>query len=110
MYRYLTDTFVNENIANKVFCIDIDGTICTENVKYEDAKPIDKVIDKINNLYNNNIINLYTARGASSGIDWRTLTEKQLIDWGVKYHKLIMGKPFADYYIDNKATDVFDWV
>ena len=37
-------------------------------------------------------------------------TEKQLNDWGVKYHNLIMGKPYADYYIDNKAVDVLDWV
>ena len=41
----------NENISNKVFCIDIDGTICTEDCKYEEAKPITKVIDKINKLY-----------------------------------------------------------
>jgi hypothetical protein len=27
----------------------------------------------------------------------------QLELWGCKYHELIMGKPSADYYIDDKA-------
>ena len=31
------------------------------------------------------------------------LTKQQLDDWGVKYHELIMGKPHADYFIDDKA-------
>ena len=31
------------------------------------------------------------------------LTEKQLNDWGCKYHELIMCKPHADYFIDDKA-------
>ena len=31
------------------------------------------------------------------------LFEKQLKDWGCKYHELIMGKPHADYFIDDKA-------
>ena len=31
------------------------------------------------------------------------LTDKQLKDWGCKYHELIMGKPHADYFIDDKA-------
>ena len=110
MYRHSTDVFVNENISNKVFCIDIDGTICTEDCKYEEAKPITKVIDKINKLYEKNVIKLFTARGAESGFDWKPLTEKQLNEWGVKYHNLIMGKPYADYYVDNKAIDVLDWV
>ena len=31
------------------------------------------------------------------------LTDKQLKEWGCKYHELIMGKPHADYFIDDKA-------
>ena len=31
------------------------------------------------------------------------LTKQQLDDWGVKYHELIMGKPHADFFIDDKA-------
>lgn len=120
MLRYSSDIFgyIDNNIYKpmilksnkKTFCIDIDGTICTENCKYEDAKPIKKTIDKINELYNNNKIILFTSRGYTSKFDWRPLTEKQLDSWGLKYHELIFGKPFADYYIDNKAIDILDWV
>ena len=33
------------------------------------------------------------------------LTEKQLKDWGCKYHELIMGKPHADFFIDDKGIN-----
>ena len=39
------------------------------------------------------------------------LTEKQLNKWGVKYHRLFLGKPAADIYVDDKGiadTDFFD--
>ena len=41
------------------------------------------------------------------------LTQKQLDDWGAKYHELIMGKPHADLFIDDKGmncNDFFDGV
>ena len=120
MLRYSTDIFgyIENNIfipqilkeKNKTYCIDIDGTLCTEMCEYKDAKPILKVINKINNLYNNNKIILFTARGYTSKKIWKELTEKQLKKWNVKYHELIFGKPFADYYIDNKAIDILNWV
>ena len=104
--------FVPKNLTekNKIYCIDIDGTLCTEDCEYKDAQPIQKVINKINTLYEHNKIILYTARGYTSKKDWRELTEEQLEKWGVKYHTLILQKPFADYYIDNKAIDILDWV
>ena len=121
MLRYSSDVFgyiENDNFIpqmlkqkNKIYCIDIDGTLCTEMCEYKDAKPIVKVIKKINDLYdNNNKIILFTARGYTSKKDWRELTEKQLKEWNVKYHELILKKPFADYYIDNKAIDVLEWI
>ena len=97
--------------SNKTYCIDIDGTICTEFCQYEDAKPVKSVIKKINNLYNNgNRIVLFTSRGYSSGYNWIPLLKEQMEEWGVLYHDIIQGKPFADYYIDNKAINVLDWV
>jgi len=33
------------------------------------------------------------------------LTKQQLEEWGVKYHELIMGKPHADYFIDDKGVN-----
>ena len=48
-----------------------------------------------------------TAIGSTTGTDWTTLTEKQLRQWGVKYHELIMNmKPHADIFVDDKAINV----
>lgn len=85
--------------------IDIDGTLCTQNGKdYLSAKPIQKRIDKVNKLYSlGHKIILWTARGSTSGIDWRKDTEKQLQDWGVQYNELMFGKPHYDVWFDDKA-------
>ena len=37
------------------------------------------------------------------------LTKMQLDIWGCKYHDLILGKPSADYYIDDKAINDYDF-
>ena len=52
----------------KTYCIDIDGTICTngdcESCKYEGSTPKHERIKKINQLYDEgNIIKYFTARG-----------------------------------------------
>jgi len=102
---------IRSNETNQIYCIDVDGTICTEKVEYEKAKPIEKTVNKINQLYDNgNTIILYTARGAYSGVDWSELTKKQLKAWGVKYHQFLIGKPFAHWYVDNKALHILDWI
>ena len=45
------------------YCFDIDGTICSTNCEYEDAKPYKEVVNKINSLYNSgNIIILFTNK------------------------------------------------
>ncbi len=37
-------------------------------------------------------------------------TNNQLVKWGVKFHKLIMGKPEYDLFIDDKAYKYsFSW-
>jgi len=95
----------------KKYCFDIDGTICsiTEG-NYEEAKPYKARIKQINSLHaEGNKIILFTARGTSTGIDWRPLTEKQLKNWDVSYDELLFGKPEADKYIDDKADDIFNW-
>jgi len=91
--------------------VDIDGVICTDaRGKYEEVTPIFENINKINGLYDDgNEIILWTARGTVTKIDWRELTEKQLKEWGVKYHELKFGKPFYDLFIDDKATNTMDW-
>lgn len=92
-------------------CIDIDGTICSNTEgAYEQAEPFKVVIRKVNKLYDaGNKIIMFTARGSETGKDWRELTEKQLSDWGLKYHELKFGKPAADIYIDDKSGSIWDF-
>lgn len=94
-------------------CFDIDGTICSMEVNhdYRKARPFIDVIEEINRLYDlGDEIILSTARGNSSGIDWKSFTTKQMQEWGVRYHKLFVGeKPGADVYIDDKAININDW-
>ena len=87
----------------KIYCFDIDGTICTISVEdYSMAEPYPERINQINALYN-------TARGFETGIDWSDLTKSQLENWGIKFHSLHFSKPAADYYIDDKNIDLYDW-
>ena len=90
---------------SKTIFVDIDETICKSppSRDYSLAEPITDRIIKINSLYDEgNMIVYWTARGTMTGIDWRKVTEKQFKDWGVKYHKLIFGKPVYDIFIDDK--------
>ncbi len=93
-----------------IYCFDIDGTLCTDTQgEYDRAKPVLKVIARVNALFNRgHRVLLYTARGTASGTDWRARTEEQLKEWDVSYHELHMGKPEADYYIDDRAINVRD--
>ena len=108
---------------SKRYCVDIDGTICTPTVgrDYHKAEPWKNRIKVLNKLYDEgNYIIYFTARAMGRFSDQPhsiasvsaeavlfDLTKQQLDDWGVKYHELIMGKPHADYFIDDKAwTDV----
>lgn len=96
-----------------IIYIDIDETICEYNGerRYENAIPIQKNIELANRLYDEgNDIVYWTARGSSTGIDWRETTEGQLKKWGVKYHDLKFGKPEFDLLIDDKAISSFDLI
>lgn len=98
----------------KKLCFDIDGVICnlSPNNNYLISKPIKKNINVINLLYKKNyIIILFTSRFMGRNNDNSSkahkmgfqFTKKQLKKWGVKYHKLIMGKPTYDLIIDDKS-------
>ena len=94
-----------------IYCFDIDGTLCsTTGSDYKNSIPRKDIISRVNQLYERgHTIKIFTGRGATSGIDWREFTEEQLRSWGVKYHELIMGKPEADIFIDDRAINVKDW-
>lgn len=90
--------------TNKIIYIDIDGIICTDECgNYEEAKPLYNNIKLINELYKENWIVLWTARGTTTKKDWREFTEIQLKKWGVKYDDLRFGKPYYDILIDDKS-------
>ena len=88
--------------------VDLDNTLCeTEDSNYTKSKPIKERIIKVNKLKDDgNKITIWTARGQTSGIDYTELTKKQLTDWGIRYDKLLMGKPSYDLYIDDKSVNV----
>ena len=95
----------------KTFCFDLDGVVCkTKQNKYSSAKPIKKVIDLINKLYEKNKIIIFTARymgrsGGQVGLAKKRgykFTKKQLKNWNVVYDELIFGKPSYDIFIDDK--------
>jgi uncharacterized HAD superfamily protein len=80
---------------NKVFLIDIDGTVC-DDIKNEEshlfptAKPIEGAKEIINKWYDEgNVITFFTARESKD----RVVTENWLKKNNFKYHGLVMDKP-----------------
>ena len=95
-----------------IYCFDLDGTLCTNtNGKYETAIPLDDRIAIVNKLYEDgNIIYIDSARGSKTKIDWYAFTYNQLINWGIKFHKLRTGiKLEADIFIDDKGINSEDF-
>jgi len=92
----------------KTFCFDIDGVLTNEaegfGVEVFDKKtPNKEIIDIINALYKKgHEIILHTSRFWCD----REVTIIWLVRHGVKYHELIMRKPLADYYIDDKNLTI----
>lgn len=102
----------------KTICFDLDGTLCINTWgNYEDAKPISKAILKCNELYDRGFkIIIFTARYMGRSNEDQKIahetgyifTKQQLDKWGIKYHKLIMGKPSYDIIIDDKQFNYDD--
>jgi len=91
-----------------IYYVDIDETICQYPAarSYEKAQPIVENIGKINALYDEgNTVVYWTARGATTGIDWTETTKRQLSEWGAKYTELKLGKPHYDVFICDKAIN-----
>ena len=96
-----------------IFAVDMDGVLVTsvEKPDYTKVKPIQKMIAIINHLFEDgHIIKIYTSRGQTTGIDQRELTEKQLKEFGVKYHELVMGKTHYDILVDDRAMFSSDFI
>lgn len=94
-----------------IYIVDIDNTICTTVASdYVHSVPITSRITAINRLYDDGHTIIYwTARGMSSGKDHSELTQKQLDQWGCKYHEVRMNKPMYDVWIDDKCVEAGDF-
>jgi len=93
------------------FCFDIDGVLATtvENMDYLAAEPIQENIDLVNRMYNQgHHITLFTARGSETGTPWSKRTHIQMSSFGVKFHRCLTGKPYADMYIDDHNATLED--
>ena len=96
---------------NKVYLIDIDGTIC-DDIKNEDshlyptAQLYPSALEIINKWYDEgHVITFFTARESKD----REVTETWLKDNGFKYHGLVMDKPRINdnqeyVWIDNRKV------
>jgi hypothetical protein len=102
--------FEKEN-KQKLFLIDIDGTICDDILNedshlYPDANVFPKALEIINKWYDEgNVITFFTARETKD----REVTLQWLDKHGFKYHGLVMDKPRINdqqeyVWIDNKKV------
>lgn len=104
----------------KTYVVDIDSTICskTSTGDYKDISPFTDRIEVINKLHSlGNTIIYFTARGMGrtnndvkkSNDLFYDFTKKQLDSWGAHYDMLLLGKPAADVYIDDKGINDYDF-
>jgi trehalose-6-phosphatase len=100
-----------EEQKQKLFLIDIDGTIC-DDIRNEDselyptANVFPRALEIINKWYDEgNVITFFTARESKD----REVTLQWLDKHGFKYHGLVMDKPRINdeqeyVWIDNKKV------
>lgn len=96
---------------NKVFLIDIDGTVCDdirneESHLYSEAETFLDALETLNRWYDEGAhITFFTAREEKD----RLVTELWLRKHEFKYHGLVMGKPRCKgdqeyHWIDNRKV------
>lgn len=100
--------------SNKTAVVDVDGTILTtEGRDYDNSKPMKEVIEGLRALKEAGwYIILHTARGMGrSGGDIESVREQVTKEittfcekYDVPYDELILGKPWARVYIDDRAV------
>ena len=106
---YQLKTYSKSKATKKVLCFDIDGTLVYD--LYKNPNPIEKNVKFCNDSFREgHHIILHTARGMLSKNRNEKLIEEQrpyiievLSKAGVMYHELMLMKPYADLYIDDKS-------
>lgn len=101
------------------WCFDLDNTLChTDGNNYSLSIPNHDMIKRVNYLYDRgDEINIFTARGMTSCKGdanlvynkYFDLTKNQLVQWGVKYHRITLAKPSFDAFIDDKNKLIEDF-
>lgn len=89
-------------MAKKTYVIDFDGTIC-----FKDNKPNTLLINKINELFEKG--NTILINSASSWQKYWVITT-WLSKHQVQHHDLILGRPWGDYYVDDKMLSLKEFV
>jgi len=108
-------------LRNSVIAFDLDDVLCSRDTneggpvnKFLNSKPNKNMIEVANQCFDSGAeVVIYTARGMTSFKgnhhdiydNLFELTKEQLSNWGVKYHKLVMGKLHYDILIDDKVVN-----
>ncbi len=97
--------------------VDVDGVLtdfhnccrCNhmdlENRRYDLCPPKKNIVSNLRRLRTKYRIILHTARGEHK----RQVTEKWLRRHRIPYDELVMDKPYAQYYIDDRAVRFESW-
>ena len=108
----------------KTIAFDLDDVICWHHSdydrlgigKYRHCEPIESGVSLVNEYHDKGYkIIIYTARGmdiynGNVNLIYENiydLTYSSLVGWGVKFHRLVMGKLSYDLFIDDKAMSSY---
>ena len=108
----------------KDIAFDLDDVICWHHPQYDElgiekykyCEPNESGVELVNEYYEKGYeIIIYTARGmgvykGNVNLVYENLyqlTYDCLVRWGVKFHRLVMGKLSYDLLIDDKAINSF---
>ena len=94
--------------SKKVVFVDLDGTLCSEEKTFERslAKPLPGAREALDRMRRDgHTIVIWTARG------WEQyrMTKDWLDRNDLCYDEILMGKPIADVFIDDRAQRFEGW-
>jgi hydroxymethylpyrimidine pyrophosphatase-like HAD family hydrolase len=92
----------------KTIFLDLDGTLCTEERTFERslATPLPGAQEALRKFYDaGHTVIIWTGRG------WEQfkMTKHWLDTNGFVYHQILMGKPIASVFIDDRGRQFQGW-